>query len=333
MNGKIFYSILFLLSLNVPAQTIKLLNTGTNISLRGLSVVNDRIIWVSGNNGTVGESLDSGKTWKWMVINDFEKTDFRDIEAFDERSAVIMGIGEPAFILRTSNGGITWKVVYENKTKGIFLDAMEFWNEESGIVIGDPIRNKFYIARTFDGGMHWREIPEKNYPTADSGEACFAASGTCIRKLDKAEACFVSGGLKSKLFIRDEKMIIPFKQGKESSGANSIAVKTNETLIVVGGDYLLKDTTNNNCFITKDAGKTWITPSVSPHGYRSRVEYLHSKKWVCCGLNGVDYTIDDGKNWIWISKEGFNVCRKAKDGKAVIFAGDNGKIGKLLKIK
>ena len=151
--------IIFILtcSVSINAQTVQLLASGTKISLRGLSVVSDRVIWASGSGGTVALSVDSGITWKWMTVKGFEKNDFRDIEAFDETAAVIMGIGEPAYILRTADAGETWKVVYENKTKGMFLDAMEFWNEMSGIVVGDPINNKIFIARSFDGGMHWRE--------------------------------------------------------------------------------------------------------------------------------------------------------------------------------
>ena len=125
---KIIIFILFSVACNVTltAQTVKLLTQGTHTSLRGLSVVNDRVLWVSGSGGTVGKSMDSGTTWKWMTIKGFEKTDFRDIEAFDETTAVIMGIGEPAYILRTADAGSSWKVVYENKTKGMFLDAWNF---------------------------------------------------------------------------------------------------------------------------------------------------------------------------------------------------------------
>jgi len=331
MNRKIFSLLIsFIISFHLSAQTIHVLNTGSNVSIRGLCVVSDRIIWVSGSNGTIGESLDSGKTWKWMVVKGFEKADFRDVEAFDETSAVIMSVGEPAFILRTSNAGDTWQVVYENNTKGIFLDAMEFWNEQSGIVIGDPIHNKFFIARTFDGGMHWREISNDHLPVADSGEACFAASGTNVCKLDNGEACFVSGGSRSRLFIRDERIDIPFAKGKETVGAYSIAVKNNKTLIVVGGDYLLPDSSSQNCFMTKNAGINWSTPSVSPHGYRSCVEYINNKNWISCGPNGVDYTKNNGDTWTWISHEGFNVCKKAKTGKSVFLAGENGIIAKFI---
>ena len=131
------------------SQTIKILSQGEKTSIRGLSVVSDKLIWVSGSNGMVGESHDGGETWKWLQVKGFEKTDFRDIEAFDATTAVIMGIAEPAYILKTVDAGKKWKVVYENKTKGMFLDAMEFWNEQSGIVIGDPIDKKFFISTTF----------------------------------------------------------------------------------------------------------------------------------------------------------------------------------------
>ena len=142
------------------SQTIKILTSGTKTSMRGLSVVSDKLIWVSGSGGTVGKSVDAGITWKWMTVKGFEKNDFRDIEAFDAQTAVIMGIADPAYILKTVDGGDNWKIVFENKAKGMFLDAMEFWNDQSGIVIGDPIDGKFFISRTFDGGSSWQDIPK-----------------------------------------------------------------------------------------------------------------------------------------------------------------------------
>lgn len=322
----LLFSASFLL---VHSQQIEIVNAGTKTSIRGLSVVNDKIIWVSGSNGMIGKSIDSGNTWKWIQVHGFEKTDFRDIEAFDENIAVIMGVDVPAYILRTIDGGQTWKMVFENKTKGMFLDAMEFWNDQSGIVIGDPINRKFFIARTFNGGNTWQTIPENKYPIADSGEACFAASGTNIRKFGNDAACFVTGGLHSRLFIKDKIIDLPIIQGKETTGANSIAIKNKKTFIVVGGDFNTPDSAYKNCVISNDAGKIWAYPITPPHGYRSCVEYLDKKQWITCGINGVDISNDDGQTWKWISKESFNVCRKAKDGKSVFFAGGKGRIGKL----
>lgn len=311
------------------AQKIVLLDSNAKVSLRGLSVVNDDVVWASGSKGTVARSVDGGKTFEWKTVKGFENVDFRDIEAFDKKTAVIMGVASPAYILRTTDGGDTWKKVYENKDSTMFLDAMEFWNDMSGIVIGDPQHGHFFIGRTFDGGKTWQTIPEQNMPVADSGEACFAASGTNVRKLTRDEAVFVSGGLVSNLFKRDQKIKLPLLQGSASAGANSIAIKKEKTMIVVGGDFTRPNDTTGNCAISFDEGITWQHSTTPPSGYRSCVEYLKKDQWITCGLNGVDISDDNGVHWKNISKKSFHVVRKAKKGKSVFLAGGNGKIGKV----
>ena len=74
----------------------------------------------------VGKSSNAGKNWKWMTVKGFEKSEFRDIEAFDANIAIIMSVAEPAYILKTTDGGESWKVVYENKTKGMFFGCHGF---------------------------------------------------------------------------------------------------------------------------------------------------------------------------------------------------------------
>lgn len=337
MKRPIFAAAALIICLSATAQkpVIDIVTKDTKTSLRGLSVVNDVTVWVSGSGGTVGRSTDGGKTWKWLVVKGFEKRDFRDIEAFNATTAIVMAVDAPAYILKTTDGGTSWKVVYENNTKGMFLDAMDFWNEQAGIVVGDPIDGKLFIARTFDGGASWKEIPGNYQPRADSGEALFAASGTNIRVLDRDEAVFVTGGLSSRIFIRDTPLRLPLVQGGETTGANSIAVMDantrngGKTMIVVGGDFNKPNADSLNCFYSFDRGKTWRAPKTPPHGYRSCVEYLSKKHVIACGINGVDYSTDGGGNWKWISKEGFNAVRMAKIGAAIYLAGPNGKIGKV----
>lgn len=328
---------------NLCSQTpqVEIITSGTKTSLRGLSVVNDNVVWVSGSNGMVGRSNNGGKNWNWFTVKGFEKTEFRDIEAFDANTAVIMAIPsatipEPAHILKTTDGGESWKVVYENKTKGMFLDAMDFVGNEYGIVVGDPIDNKIFIAETFDGGSTWNELGlEGKRPVADSGEAFFASSGTNIRLMIDKRFFLVSGGTKSRLITRFDASDLPVLQGKESTGANSIDVydkgngKGSNRMVIVGGDFMADSLTIKNCFISGDGGKTWKAPKTPPHGYRSCVEFLSEKDLLSCGLNGVDYSNDGGKNWKWISKDGFHVCRIAKIGSTIYLAGGNGKIGKI----
>ena len=330
----LFFQIQFLIA---QKPTVEILTTNNKASLRGLSVVNDNVIWVSGSAGTVGKSSNGGKNWKWMTVKGFEKTEFRDIEAFDASTAVIMGIAEPAYILKTTDGGDSWKVVYENKAKGMFLDAMDFVSDQYGIVIGDPIDKKIFIAETYNGGDTWTELGlEGKRPVADSGEAFFAASGTNIRLMIDKGFYAVSGGLKARLIKRFEATTLPIIQGKETTGANSIDVydngngKGSNRMVVVGGDFNADSSSQKSCFYSTDRGKTWKTPKVPPHGYRSCVEYLSKEDLLSCGLNGVDYSFNGGKNWQWISKESFHVCRIAKSGSSIYLAGNNGKIGKII---
>src|SRR5580692_1600377 len=121
--------------LSISAQQLQVLTDSNQTSIRGLSAVSDKVIWVSGSNGRVGKSLDSGKTWIWMTVRNEEKRDFRDIEAFDANVAIIMAVSEPAEILKTIDGGKTWRLVFSDTAHDMFLDAMDFWNKESGIVL------------------------------------------------------------------------------------------------------------------------------------------------------------------------------------------------------
>jgi len=328
MNKLIGLIYFLFLGKSISAQQIKLLSSTPGFSIRGLSVVDDQTIWVSGSSGTVGKSLDGGNTWKFVKVKGFEKTDFRDIEAFDENNAIIMGIECPARIFRTADGGNSWKLIFEDSTKGMFLDAMEFWDEHAGVVIGDPINEKSFVAHFKN--EKWTSSPIQTRPLLDSGEAFFASSGTNIRALNKKDMVVISGGMQSNLFIDNKKIKLPLLQGTESTGANSIALKNSNTFMIVGGDFMQKDSTSGNYCFTKDKGKTWIPSLQAPTGYRSCVEYINENNWITCGLNGVDYTTDNGLHFKKISDIGFHVCRKAKKGNAIFLAGGGGRIGQLI---
>lgn len=321
--------------LSAGSQTIELLTTGTAVSIRGMSVVDDDIVWVSGSNGTVGKSLDGGKSWHWYPVKGFEQSDFRDIEAFNSQAAVIMAIGEPARILKTTDGGSNWKIVFTDSAKGMFLDAMDFYDTKHGVVLGDPIDSKFYIAKTDNGGNSWVKTPAVMQSKAAAGEACFAASGSNIHYFRNRDFLFVSGGMQSRLHDDAGGRQLPIVQGSESTGACSIAVRDNPNrignyFIIVGGDYKNDKDTTLNCVFTQNGGRTWLQPATPPHGYRSCVDYISHKKLISCGTSGVDVSADGGMNWRLVTTDGYHVCQKARKGKAVFLAGSNGRVAKLI---
>ncbi|MBE7174722.1 MAG: exo-alpha-sialidase, partial [Williamsia sp.] len=215
-------------------------------------------------------------------------------------------------------------------TKGMFLDAMDF-SGRYGVVVGDPIRNKMFIAYTRDGGNSWRA--SANSVTLDSGEAFFASSGTNVKLLRVHRSLFrhaaVSGGTAAE-FIGSKKTKLAMQQGKESQGANSIAVdEPSERVVVVGGDFANDKDTSGNCVVSADFGKSWHRPQTPPGGYRSCVAFIDEKKLVACGTSGVDVSEDGGENWKPVSGESFHVCGRAKYGTAVFLAGKDGRIGRM----
>lgn len=321
------------MALRIFAQEphIDIINSESKSHFRGISSPTKKVVWVSGTKGTVGRSVNGGKTWQWLQVKGFESTDFRDIEAFNKRTAVIMGIDSPAVILRTIDGGISWKTVYRNDSKGMFLDAVDF-TKKNGAVIGDPVNGKFFIATSSDKGQHWTELPFERRPTVDSGEACFAASGSNIKMTSSSSFLFVSGGISSKLYFTNRGNTIPILQGNQSSGANSVSqysYKKISRIIIVGGDFAKDTLQNQNCVYSLNEGKNWIKPIASPKGYRSSVVHIKQNELLSCGTSGVDYSIDGGENWINLNKLSFHCIAVSKKGKAIYLAGAKGQIGKL----
>ena len=307
-------------------------------SFRGLQVVSDQIVWVSGSKGTVGRSTDGGLHCRWQQVAGYEKRDFRDIVAFDSLTALIMAVAEPAVILRTDNGGLNWQPVFTDSTPDMFLDAMHFVDAQNGIVVGDPIKNQAFLASTRDGGQHWSRNPDwDQQPTLrlDSGEAFFASSGSNIQLL-KTNPTFqfymVTGGLRSRLigvgstFNQD----IPFAALGSSRGANSVAMKNNHIGVIVGGDFAKDKDSLHTCFLVNtQSDNPFRIPQTSTHGYRSCVAWISKKSLIACGTSGVDISTDKGNNWKNISLSGFHTLGKAPSGKNVFLAGSGGRIARI----
>jgi photosystem II stability/assembly factor-like uncharacterized protein len=327
-------SVLLLFPVFVFSQTYELssLSTGTNTSIRGLSVVSDSVAWVSGSNGYVGKSVDGGKTWKWVQPAGYERLDFRDIEAFDENRAIIVNAGSPAYVLRTNDGGKSWTETYKNPDTAIFFDGMDFWDEKRGIIFGDPIQNKLQLLATENGGITWKDISPNLTMEMAKGEGGFAASGTGIKTLAGGKVWIATGGPKSNIYASEDyggtwkKYDCPIVQGEASTGAFSIDFFNEKLGIVVGGDYKKDKENTNNILLTADGGKSWFRPERPVYGFRSGILWYDEKNCFSTGTSGTDVSKDGGQYWYHISDESFNAVKKAKKGNLVLLAGNKGLI-------
>jgi photosystem II stability/assembly factor-like uncharacterized protein len=294
------------------------LEGGTTASFRGLSAVDENVVWVSGTGGTWGRSDDGGVTWQMRVVPGAEELDFRDVDAFDATMAYLMsaGPGEASRIFKTTDGGETWELQHTNTAPDGFFDGMAFWTPERGLVYGDPVDARFVVLGTADGGATWSRVPAGGMPPALEGEAGFAASGSGLAVAPGGHAWFGTGGPEARVFRSSDYgqswtvASTPLRAGAGSSGIFSLAFHDTFHGVAVGGDYTLPEETAGNAARTTDGGLTWTAIEGSPPGgYRSAVAYApgtDGRTLIAMGTNGSDVSLDGGGAWSRLSHDGFN---------------------------
>lgn len=312
------------------AQDIIQLTKKEGISFRGIDSYKNHAVWVSGSKGTVGKSMDAGVTWTWVSPSGYEAYDFRDIEVFNDKEALLVNAGSPAVILRTADGGATWTEVYRDERPEIFFDDMVF-NGKQGFVLGDPIEGLFQQLQTKDKGKTWADVSNFMFFFADEGEAAFAASGSSAI-LFKSNLFLGTGGSIASLFHRDEKKLnmlkfpVPIQQGTSSQGIFAIDFLNTKVGIAVGGDYMDDKNNSNAVLLTYDGGASWQKPETVVSGFRSAVKYITANSLVATGTSGTDISNDGGKNWTNISTDSYNSITTNKAGKKVYLTGSKGNV-------
>ncbi|MBD99212.1 MAG: hypothetical protein CMO34_05150 [Verrucomicrobia bacterium] len=317
----------------IPSLIIDELNSPTQESLRGISITNNRTIWLSGANGTILKSLDKGQNWKVLPSPDKDSLDLRSVWAFNERRAFIASAGFPSRVYATNDGGENWQLVHENLDSNAFMNSIVFRNESEGIIFGDQLDSSHFILLTNDSGQSWKRVPKANLPLPMPNENGYAASGSCIA-IDKLGNYYIGlGGEKSRVFFSNNgqlwtAMNTSLKDTLDYFGIYSLAYGNNQ-LIGVGGSFLEKDHFYHPT-ILKLGDSTWHSSQESIFGYRSVIDYCASKDvWLSAGSNGIDLSLDGGQHWIVKSSQALNTLRFFKDQSMAIGANSDGKIFKL----
>ena len=319
-------------------------NSGTTASLRGLSVVDGQTAWASGTGATVIRTVDGGDTWTSHPlsdsIRDVQDLDFRDIQAFDGRNAIVFAAGSPALAFRTDDGGINWKRVYRNDHERAFFDGMAFWNADHGIAFSDPIGGHLLLIRSNDGGHSWHEQHPSRCPTSLPGEAGFAASGTGLAVSDMNRVWIGLGGATGEDFAR----VVRSEDGartwhaastpirtSESAGVFSIAFANRERGVAVGGDYRQPEDSSSNLAVTADGGRSWTQGSKPPRGYRSAVAVAtvdNQTVYVAVGPSGADLSRNDGHDWAPLTDEAFHTVAFAPGAAVGWSTGVDGRVAR-----
>jgi len=300
--------------------------TGVESRLRGLSAVSGDVAWVSGSAGTVLRTTDRGRTWRNVSPPGVADLQFRDIEAFDARRAVVLAIGEgeASRIYTTSDGGRRWREAFRNDDPRAFYDCVDFFDgRHQGLALSDPVDGKFRILATDDGGRSWRVRPTTGMPAALPGEFAFAASGTCLVTSGKRDAWFATGGgAQARVFHSGDGgrswqvTATPVKSG-EAAGIFSLAFRNSRVGVAIGGDFTLPDTAVDALALTADGGRSWsLAGAAAPKGYRSGATWMpHSRRTVLAvGPSGSDVSTDGGRAWRQFDSGSFDSVDCARDG-------------------
>jgi photosystem II stability/assembly factor-like uncharacterized protein len=319
--------------------------SGTDVRLRGISVVSEKVAWASGARGTVLRTVDGGRVWQQVAVPGAEKLDFRDVDAVSDTTAYILSIGNGSAsrIYKTTDAGQTWTLQFQNTAEKAFFDAMAFWDADRGIAFSDSIDGRLVILRTIDGGATWSRIPPDGLPPALDNEGAFAASGTNVAMFGKQHVWIGTGAAARSRVLRSTDAgktwavaDTPLAAGP-STGIFSIAFRDANHGIVVGGDYSKEKEAVDNAAITSDGGRTWkLVTGLT--GFRSVVAFLGRSRganiWMAVGPSGADISTDDGKTWREVSSLGFDTIGVARGGDrtppTVFGAGANGRLGKLV---
>jgi len=288
------------------AQSWQAQTSGTSAELRGLSVVSSTVAWASGTKGTVLRTVD-GTHWQAMQVADADKIDFRDIQAFDADTAIAMGAGPGAAsrLFRTTDGGAHWTPIATNAYADGFWDGMAFWDRDNGILFGDPVKGRFQVYSTSDGGKTWREVDATGLDALPS-EGAFAASGTSIAVAGTQDAWIGTGGAaNARVFHSSDRgrtwraAATPVPAGAAAKGVFSVAFANPREGVAVGGDYKEARLAGINGARTEDGGATWTPLQVQPAGYMSVVVPVPgtAASLVAGGLAGSGVSRDGGKSW------------------------------------
>lgn len=305
--------------------------SSSGASLRGLYVIDDAVVWASGADGSILRTLDAGKSWEQLPAPD--SLDFRSLWAFGKAEAMVASAGQPAVVYYTADAGKHWQKVFSDTTGEAFFDALVFWDEQRGWLLGDPVGGEIMLLETRDKGQSWHAL---SLPPPAAGEAFFAASNGSLALAGKGKAWIGTGGSAIRLLSTPDtgnswrETAVSMPRFSEAAGIYALAFAHEQMGVAVGGAYDKPAEGSNAALYTHNGGLSWALAQTPPAGYRCGIAAIPgSSTFVAVGTNGADISTDGGKTWRLLNRENLNSIRFSPSGNIGWAVGAKGSIWKI----
>ncbi len=343
---KIILSVLFFVFItSVFAQkklkySVQRFSTLDYISVRAIEVVNDNTVWFAANNGVWGYTEDGGKNWiiDSIKVNNTRPA-FRSIAVLNDSTTLLLSIGSPAYLFKTTNKGKIWHLVYTDTCKDIFFDCMKFSDNKNGYAIADPINLKLQLIKTNDAGNTWTKIEDIYLPILSEKEAFFASSNSNLDIVNNT-IYLASGGSRSRVFRlspqnkSDKIFDTPMPSGETMTGIYSLDYYNEKIGAIAGGHYDKKDSILTCLAITTDGGNNWKSIPVNKPLFGSCVQFKNNEELFLTGHSGsIMYNIRKNKTIYLKDHIGndlkFHTLRISPSNKTIWFAGNKGQFARI----
>ncbi|MFZ1730316.1 MAG: S8 family serine peptidase [Bacteroidota bacterium] len=268
-----------------------------------IDAVSTSTVWASANVSTqdIGvRTINGGSTWTNASGSGFPSGKGVYCVFGVNNNVALLGTGPAngaAEVYRTANGGTSWVGTSVSSITG-FVNWIHMFDDQNGILEGDPLGGSWGVATTDDGGASWTKIAAP--PTAPTGEAgwnnSYAAAGDRIwfgtnnskiyRSNDRGVTweSFVTPSKHSvdMVFADGDRGMIRFTTQTSQGGTNALAVTDDggenwtllNTITVTSGGSIEVEPDGKrfwflqgmSAWVTTDLGATW-TVQATPGGF------------------------------------------------------------------
>ncbi len=273
------------------------------------STLDGRKLFGSGTGGRIWKSDDAGKNWRSRKLG---LRTYYGVCQFSSEIALVAGEGSS--ILRTRDGGESWRSVHEDS---LGQDLLAIHCEEGGLAIAVGFDGA--MVKSVDSGRSWRPLPAateailgavafidslRGYATGSGGTVLKTQDGGLhwTSQIVDSNSVFFRG-----LGVSESELVI---SGSEGEIWQSLDTARTWQRLPSGTPYFLGSLArfgsegriavgNNGAILQSgDKGKSWINRRQGPDNVVIGITALSSLTWMAFGMNGlVIRTNDAGATW------------------------------------